>query len=430
MENCKDPRVARSHWCSAERYRVVPETELVAHLHVAGWCTSANNSFADCRAEIGALLNDAVGLGLCTRQSGGVRYFDPVETLNFFKWAGLASISPVWANALVPTTRTLVAEALALPATTGFEVDFARRFNMARVGRKSQIRLRIPLPLNYRDQSLVTAEHCHSNVTALRVVEGESWLEGKIESGFGKQVTLRSRFTLRPCSEPIKDLRPLGNAYLAYNEGIIRITPRLGHLAGELTGGIKDPHEIASRLFSFLLDDLILGAVHYDLLATSTSAQEWVLDNGWFDCFLGSALLVALCRVAGIPARILSGYFLFPQSPTVHSWAEIWLPDIGWQAFDLMVWDASMGGRDIAWRDCFAARIDHRLVSACLPDKSPPMPGVPIPEAWGVVVNQEEGVTASHLRCAHSGEVVYSDELSVTHFDAMLVRPSLHRAMV
>ena len=82
------------------------------------------------------------------------------------------------------------------------------------------------------------------------------------------------------------------------------------------------------RFWNFMLDELAIGVLHYDELDPAHPI-DWVLESGWYDCQMGSALLIALCRVRGIPARMASGYFLYPASPTPHYWVEVWL-DHGW----------------------------------------------------------------------------------------------------
>ena len=48
-------------------------------------------------------------------------------------------------------------------------------------------------------------------------------------------------------------------------------------------------------------------------------------------------LLVACCRVVGLPARFVSGYQLLEPAPEqydLHAWAEVYLPGAGWRGFD------------------------------------------------------------------------------------------------
>ena len=48
-------------------------------------------------------------------------------------------------------------------------------------------------------------------------------------------------------------------------------------------------------------------------------------------------LMVACCRVVGLPARFVSGYQLQqppPKEYDLHAWAEVYLPGAGWRGFD------------------------------------------------------------------------------------------------
>jgi len=103
-----------------------------------------------------------------------------------------------------------------------------------------------------------------------------------------------------------------------------------------------------------MFDELTLGAIHYDKLHPR-NPLDWTLDNCLYDCRVGSALVVALCRARGIPARLVSGYTINPVLPTMHTWIEVWFDDNGWLPFDLYSMELCGGDRDSAWRHYFLA---------------------------------------------------------------------------
>ena len=63
----------------------------------------------------------------------------------------------------------------------------------------------------------------------------------------------------------------------------------------------------------------------------------WALDNGKGDCSEYSYLFVALCRAAGIPAKIQAGFAFHSFSETSedgHMWSEYYLENYGWVPVD------------------------------------------------------------------------------------------------
>lgn len=53
------------------------------------------------------------------------------------------------------------------------------------------------------------------------------------------------------------------------------------------------------------------------------------------DCSEYSDLFVALCRAKNIPARVVTGIYVQPDTKTAkHNWAEVYLKDFGWVPFD------------------------------------------------------------------------------------------------
>lgn len=69
---------------------------------------------------------------------------------------------------------------------------------------------------------------------------------------------------------------------------------------------------------------------------SATSAEEAV-QAGHGVCQDHAHAFIAAARASGVPARYVSGYLLMPdreQQEATHAWAEAWVPDLGWVAFD------------------------------------------------------------------------------------------------
>jgi transglutaminase-like putative cysteine protease len=71
-----------------------------------------------------------------------------------------------------------------------------------------------------------------------------------------------------------------------------------------------------------------------------TPAVTLALRSG--SCRDYAVLLIALCRTLGLAARFVSGYLYEPpvpgaglmSSPTMHAWAEVYMPGAGWRGLD------------------------------------------------------------------------------------------------
>ena len=69
-------------------------------------------------------------------------------------------------------------------------------------------------------------------------------------------------------------------------------------------------------------------------------SPEITLLSRYGSCRDYSVLFMAMCRVMGIAARFVSGYYsaVDPEDPTqpqyLHAWVEVYLPGGGWRGFD------------------------------------------------------------------------------------------------
>jgi len=389
------------------RFRTISETKILDMLLLECWAVDGTSP-----RQARAITSDsfegwiANGLGFHTAPDGR-RLFDPVEVINFMKWSGLTGQDRFWTDHYVEAWRARVLRGRseksseARPPQT-VRVKFTRTFDLHSFPRDAKVRLRVPVPLagdQVRDLEIhpITALDTES-VATLR----ESCLEVRMSGISDSIVTIGVDCSMvvfvRPSHGP-----PLAagdrDLYLRPDEGLIRVTPRVAALAEKLDGK-RDPHEAVSAFWFYMLDSFICGAVRYNEVLAQTCG-DWVLDNGWFDCQLGSALLASLCRSRGIPARIVSGHFLYRDAPTHHYWAEVWFDDAGWTPFDLLSWDLSQAGRDLEWRSVFAGQVDDRIITQRLPLTFTGAMSVRLPPAWQML----------QTRAKHGIDITYSDPI-------------------
>jgi len=181
-----------------------------------------------------------------------------------------------------------------------------------------------------------------------------------------------------------------------------------------IAGDETDPYSLVRHFWMFMMNELNFGSVHHDEL-DPLHKLDWLLDHGWYDCQVGSALMVALCRARGIPSRVVTGYFLHETSPSFHTWLEAWIPGIGWMPFDLIGWDlAPRGGNgDDEWRDYFFGQLDHRMTVERPPRLFGGTGTVRLPPAWHMLITQQGLGCAVEFLDVEAGRLVYRENIEV-----------------
>jgi transglutaminase-like putative cysteine protease len=110
--------------------------------------------------------------------------------------------------------------------------------------------------------------------------------------------------------------------------------PAVAALARSVAAGRKDRIERLHRLACRLHE-----SIRFDTAATAVeTTAEQAASAGHGVCQDFSHIFIAAARTAGIPARYVSGH-LFRRDGQIaqeagHAWAEAWVPDLGWIAFD------------------------------------------------------------------------------------------------
>jgi len=405
------------------RYRTVSETETVQTLLVAGFPYEvASGRRVEATSLVLATLEDWIGSGLKFCQTpGGERLFDPVEVFNYMKWEGLMGRDGFWARHFIPTARRLAHEFARsngpLPKPLDekrFSVRLRRRFNFGRSVLHRNVRMRLPLPLASHARDIEVKPIVPDCMDA-NLSQSNGRLEFRADMKVPGSLIIGAdlSFTTNGIPQLTSDTLPpeQRELYLRPVEGLIRVTPRISTLAETFTGA-DSSLEVALRAWDFLLDELSCGMVHYDQI-DPMAPGDWVLDNSWFDCQLGSSLFIALCRARGIPARLVSGDMLYDFAPGLHYWAEIWKDGMGWLPFDLLCWDLSAGGRDTAWRMHFAGAVDYRMVTQCFPLDFTGSMTVRFPAAWHLLNAPIEGGMAIRF-AGLDGEEIYTDEIVIS----------------
>jgi transglutaminase-like putative cysteine protease len=415
-----------------DRYRTVAERRIIDTLLAAGWVTEFHDGRRhEATNSTLASLDNLIALGLGYRVSeDGERLFDPVEVINGMKWAGLNGLDRFWVDHFVATGRTLLRDWDETVHESGplrsrrraparFNVTLRRRFDLQHFKRGSKVRLRLPTPLSgWATGEIGVSPIVPKNLSA-DVTRSDGRLEVQLEAPADPMIEIAAEFSFTTTGAPTDALSSgldpkAAELYLRHKEGLIRVSPRIQELADQLSGHEKIPHKIVTALWRCMIDELNCGMVHYDQVSADAPG-DWVLDTGWYDCQLGSALFASMCRARGIPARLMSGFMLYARAPGFHYWSEVWLEDRGWVPFDLLSWDLSEAGHNGVWRDCLAENIDYRMVTQCMPLVFTGPMSVRFPAAWHLTTS----LSATGMETFFSeldGRLIYSDHVSARKY--------------
>ncbi|AEI92398.1 MULTISPECIES: transglutaminase family protein [Roseobacter] len=121
--------------------------------------------------------------------------------------------------------------------------------------------------------------------------------------------------------------------HFAQNTPLTKAGPQITVLA-ETVGAEKDRLDGLHALSAAILKTVPYEAGHTH---SSTPAEEAV-NVGKAVCQDHANIFVSAARVAGLPARYVSGYLLMNETidqDASHAWAEVHLDDLGWVGFDV-----------------------------------------------------------------------------------------------
>lgn len=139
---------------------------------------------------------------------------------------------------------------------------------------------------------------------------------------------------------------------------------RLGGLVSETVQGIEDPYD---RVVA--LREMIERRCLYTLEAPAIprgedAAAHFLLQSRRGACDLFATALVVTSRMAGVPARVVTGYqvgeydsefgLITVRESDAHAWTEVFFPHVGWVPFDMQATEEYAGR---SWLDLF--RVGH-----------------------------------------------------------------------
>jgi hypothetical protein len=146
------------------------------------------------------------------------------------------------------------------------------------------------------------------------------------------------------------------------------IRDALGRIFPEGLRPVSSAYEMAHKIYDWILD----RSQYERNSARGRASKLWgaldMLRTRRGECGDYSALFVALCRAAKIPARAQVGFWAVRER-SLHVWAEFYLPDVGWLPVDPAVGSRSPRARtdafgnlaDLNERIAVTMGFDHNL---------------------------------------------------------------------
>lgn len=117
--------------------------------------------------------------------------------------------------------------------------------------------------------------------------------------------------------------------YLTSNTYIQAQDPRIRSIADSIRGTETLVYPIMQRIYTYVISRLVYGDPITGLYSSVQAIERPSVDCGGF-----ATLFVALCIACGIPARVVSGFWMGYPNATMHAWAEAMLPDGRWLPVD------------------------------------------------------------------------------------------------
>jgi Transglutaminase-like superfamily len=391
------------------------------------WPSDMQTNWALALARANSAIDHWVHLGLPSRNIDGIAHFDFGHMLNFMRREGLADRDPVYKKFLVPMARRQAADQMTIPppveapclhSPRRFSISLTREIPLTDCKPGDRLRLRLPMP--YPDPA-------QTDISVEAKLDGAAGDVGTVQPArldflvrapdTCATVTLAAQITLTLYQQQGGTLDIDANTdqqiYLRRRDGLVQVTPAVEDLARRLAGHLDDPLSIMRAFWTFLFTDLRLGYLHHHELDPADPLMDMV-RRGWFDCLGGGALLIALARSRGIPARLIHGICPSELAPSFHYWIEVWFEGQGWVPIDLMCWDFSEGRRDVdPWSDLLFGRLGYRVKCQRFPRIVTGPVGVRQPRecAW-LLAPASHGAMMAYYDIA-DGRLAYRDILRV-----------------
>lgn len=137
---------------------------------------------------------------------------------------------------------------------------------------------------------------------------------------------------------------PIAEHYLGLDGMDAGVAAQLESLAAQVTAGLHDAYSKASALRDYVASQCKYNTGAPAIPAGRDAVGYFLFEGRQGYCDLFASALALLCRAAGIPARVASGFVQGEYDPDAgefvvresdkHLWTEVYFTGVGWVPFD------------------------------------------------------------------------------------------------
>jgi hypothetical protein len=370
---------------------VASADEIIEQIVVQCWMFEARaGNLSVARAKAGQTLERLLAAGLdYASKADGTLLLDPYAANNTLKSRAGDPADPAWDD----WQRTAHRNAASLPAAPHlYTLRLRREWHAYAAVSGRPLVLRLPLPLRETQRGPARVRLVDPANALLDVRETPGRVELRLDPSATRGpvvAELDVDFIGGEVADAMLPSAPLGASadaadqiWLRDREGLVAASAAVAALAADLALGCATARDLVNATWDWLMTHLRFGDVHREDL-NSEDTLGGLLQSRLADCMLGSALLVAICRARGVPARLLTGFLLHPANIGPHSWAEVRLSPGQWVPFDFGSWCYSAGNvRDPQWGRFFCGRVDARYLAEIAPREFTGWGSAPPPARW------------------------------------------------
>lgn len=222
-----------------------------------------------------------------------------------------------------------------------FEVTMEVNVKPGAVPAGQTVRAWLPIPREYPFQTgfeLLSSSSPLRNIDSAQSAIRSAYLEqpaAKDGTRFSVMYTYTAsgvRFEVDPAKiNPHVPTTPSLQPFLSEGPHVV-FTPEMRKLSQSIAGNETNPYLKARKFNEWISENIKYSyAIEY---STIRNISEYCRSRGYGDCGQEALLFITLCRLNGIPARWQSGWSTFPNSKSIHDWAEIYLEPYGWMPVD------------------------------------------------------------------------------------------------